>query len=129
MAFRSASLPRQSKASSGWKGACLLQPSGKPMTGWRRFRATLTDLAVVDPFAGEKAAREAERAIVDLGLSGLVIDSSRGGKFIAGPTVRPTLEVAARDKVPVFVHPVAHPNAEALIKGPAISAILLGAAL
>lgn len=46
-----------------------------------------------------------------------MIDSSRGGKFIAGPTVRPTLDVAARHKVPVFVHPVAHPNAEALLKG------------
>lgn len=82
----------------------------------REYR-TLTGFAAIDAFAGEEAAREAERAIVDLGLSGLVIDSSRDGKFIADPAVRPTLEVAARHKVPVFVHPVAHPNAEFLIKG------------
>ncbi|OMQ42952.1 amidohydrolase family protein [Ensifer sp. 1H6] len=78
---------------------------------------TLTGFAVVDAFAGEEAAREAERAIVELGLTGLVIDSSRDGKFITDPSARPTLDVAARHKVPVFVHPVAHPNAEALIKG------------
>ncbi|MBD9650212.1 amidohydrolase [Ensifer sp. ENS09] len=78
---------------------------------------TLAGFAVVDAFAGEEAALEAERAIVDLGLSGLVIDSSRDDKFIADPVVRPTLDVAARHRVPVFVHPVAHPNAEVLIRG------------
>ncbi|WP_104663538.1 amidohydrolase family protein [Ensifer adhaerens] len=78
---------------------------------------SLAGFAVVDAFAGEAAAREAERAIVELGLSGLVIDSARDGKFIGDPAARPTLEVAARQKVPVFVHPVAHPNAEVLIKG------------
>lgn len=78
---------------------------------------TLTGFAVVNAFTGEEAAREAERAIVELGLSGLVIDRSRAGKFIADPAVRPTLEVAAHHRVPVFVHPVAHPNAETLIEG------------
>ena len=78
---------------------------------------TLAGFAAIDAFAGEEAAREAERAIVELGLSGLVIDSARDGKFVADASVRPTLEVAARHKVPVFVHPVAHPNAEGLIKG------------
>ncbi|RVJ63761.1 hypothetical protein CN166_00180 [Sinorhizobium medicae] len=79
-----------------------------------REHPTLTGFAVVDAFAGEEAAREAEWAIVDLGLTGLVIDSSRDGKLIADPSARPTLDVAARHKVPVFVHPVAHPNAEVL---------------
>lgn len=78
---------------------------------------TLAGFAVVDAFAGDVAAREAERAIVELGLSGLVIDSSRNGTFIADASVRPTLEVAAQYRVPVFVHPVAHPEAEVLIRG------------
>ncbi|MBV7522618.1 MULTISPECIES: amidohydrolase family protein [unclassified Ensifer] len=82
-----------------------------------REHPTLTGFAVVDAFAGDEAAREAERAIVELDLSGLVIDSSRDGKFIADPAVRPTLEVAARHRVPVFVHPVAHPDAGVLIDG------------
>ncbi|PSS59916.1 hypothetical protein C6558_35735 [Ensifer sp. NM-2] len=77
----------------------------------------LAGFGVVDAFAGEEGAREAERAIVELGLSGLVIDSARNGKFLADPAVRPTLEVAAHYKVPVFVHPVAHPNSQMLIDG------------
>lgn len=79
--------------------------------------STLASLAVVDAFSGETGAREAERAIIQLGLSGLVIDSSRAGKFLADPTARPTLEVAARHRVPIFVHPVAHPNSDILIAG------------
>jgi predicted TIM-barrel fold metal-dependent hydrolase len=79
--------------------------------------ASLSAFGVTDAFAGEEGAAEAERAIVELGLSGLVIDSSRGGKFLADAAVRPTLEVAARHRVPVFVHPVAHPNSEVLIAG------------
>jgi aminocarboxymuconate-semialdehyde decarboxylase len=78
---------------------------------------SLAAFGVTDVFSGEQGAREAERAIVDLGLPGLVIDSSRGGKFLADPAARPTLEVAARHKVPVFVHPVAHPNSDILIAG------------
>ena len=77
----------------------------------------LAAFATIDAFAGDEAAREAERAIVDLGLAGLVIDSSRDGRFLGDPAVRPVLDAAARLKVPVFVHPVAHPDAEPLIAG------------
>ena len=44
---------------------------------------SLAAFAVTDVFAGEQGAREAERAIVELRLAGLVIDSSRDGKFLA----------------------------------------------
>ncbi|WP_105420487.1 MULTISPECIES: amidohydrolase family protein [Neorhizobium] len=81
------------------------------------YDQSLVGFAVTDAFSGEEGARQAERAIGELGLSGLVIDSSRDGKFLADPSVRPTLEVAARYKVPVFVHPVAHPNSQVLIAG------------
>ena len=77
----------------------------------------LAALATVDAFSGEQGAKEAERAVVELGLSGLVIDSSRRGLFLNDASVRPTLEVAARLKVPVFVHPVGAPNADILIAG------------
>jgi len=80
-------------------------------------RPGLAAFGVVDVFDGETAAREAERAIVEFGLSGLVIDSSRAGKFLADPSARPVLDVAARYKAPIFVHPVAHPNAQVLIEG------------
>lgn len=81
------------------------------------YDQSLVGFAVTDAFSGEEGAREAERAIGELGLSGLVIDSSRDGKFLSDPSVRPILEVAARYKVPVFVHPVAHPNSQVLIAG------------
>lgn len=89
----------------------------------------LAAFGVTDVFAGEEGAREAERAIVELGLSGLVIDSSRAGKFLADPAARPTLEVAARHRVPVFVHPVAHPNSEVLIEGAGMLGNSLGRGL
>ena len=90
---------------------------------------SLAAFGVTDVFAGEQGAREAERAIVELGLSGLVIDSARGGKFLAHPSARPTLEVAARHRVPVFVHPVAHPNSEMLITGAGMLGNSLGRGL
>ena len=64
-------------------------------------------LASVDGYDGERSAREAERAIKELGLRGLFVDCARGDVLIDAPQVRPVLEVAARLGVPVFAHPVA----------------------
>jgi aminocarboxymuconate-semialdehyde decarboxylase len=77
----------------------------------------LAALATIDPFSGEAAAHEAERALGKLGLAGLVVDSFRDGKFIGDPVARPALAVAARLGKPVFVHPVNAPQAEILIAG------------
>jgi aminocarboxymuconate-semialdehyde decarboxylase len=77
----------------------------------------LAALATIDPFSGEVAAREAERALGELGLAGLVVDSYRDGKFIGDPVARPTLAIAARFGKPVFVHPVNAPQARVLIAG------------
>ena len=64
-------------------------------------------LASVDAYDGERSAREAERAIRELGLRGLFVDCARGELMIDAPQARPTLDVAAALGVPVFVHPVA----------------------
>jgi predicted TIM-barrel fold metal-dependent hydrolase len=72
-----------------------------------RFPGQLIGLASVDAYDGDRAAREAERAIRDLGLRGLFVDCARGDAMIDAPQARPTLEVAARFGVPVFAHPVA----------------------
>jgi predicted TIM-barrel fold metal-dependent hydrolase len=74
-------------------------------------------LATIDAFSGAAGAREVERAITGLKLSGLVIDSSRRGLFLNDASVRPTLEAAAHYKVPVFVHPVGLPDAAIFIAG------------
>ena len=72
-----------------------------------RHPGRIHGLASVDAYDGDNAAREAERAIGDLGLRGLFVDCARGDLLIDAPQARPTLEVAARLGVPVFVHPVA----------------------
>ncbi|MEV0607869.1 amidohydrolase family protein [Polymorphospora rubra] len=72
-------------------------------------------LATVDAYAGDAGAEEARYAIEELGLHGLVLDSSRHDLYVGSPQVRPTLEVAAAHRVPVFVHPVFAPHAGPLV--------------
>ena len=72
-----------------------------------RHPGRIIGLASVDAYDGDRAAREAERAIRDLGLRGIYVDCGRGDLLIDAPQARPTLEVAARLGVPVFVHPIA----------------------
>jgi predicted TIM-barrel fold metal-dependent hydrolase len=64
-------------------------------------------LASVDGYDGNRSAREAERAVRDLGLRGLFMDCARGDLLIDAPHARPTLEMAAKLGVPVFAHPIA----------------------
>lgn len=63
-------------------------------------------LASVDAFNGEEGAREAERAIKELGLHGLFIESAKGDLLLDAPEARPTLQVASDLQVPIFVHPI-----------------------
>lgn len=72
-----------------------------------RHPGRIHGLASVDAYDGDMSAREAERAIRDLGMRGLFVDCARGDLMIDAPQARLTLEVAARLGVPVFVHPVA----------------------
>jgi predicted TIM-barrel fold metal-dependent hydrolase len=72
-----------------------------------RHPGKIIGLATVDVFDGQNAAREAERAIRELGLRGIFTDCARGELMIDAPEARPVLEVAAALGAPVFVHPVA----------------------
>jgi aminocarboxymuconate-semialdehyde decarboxylase len=72
-----------------------------------RHPGRIHGLASVDAYDGDRSAREAERAVRDLGLRGFFVDCARGDLMIDAPQARPTLEVAAKLGVPVFVHPVA----------------------
>lgn len=63
-------------------------------------------LATVEAYDGDRAARELERAVTKLGLKGAFVECAKGDRLIDAPEARPTLEVAARLGVPVFVHPV-----------------------
>src|SRR3954467_9802133 len=72
-----------------------------------RHPGRIHGLASVDAYDGDRAAREAERAIRELGMRGLFVDCARGDALIDAPQARPTLQVAAKLNVPVFIHPVA----------------------
>lgn len=72
-----------------------------------RHPGRIHGLASVDAYGGDASAREAERAIRDLGLRGLLVECARGDLLLDAPQARPTLEVAAKLGVPVFAHPIA----------------------
>jgi predicted TIM-barrel fold metal-dependent hydrolase len=61
--------------------------------------------ATIDAFDGERAAAEVVRAIRELSLAGIIVDSTDGSRLIGGPETRATLEAAASLGIPVFVHP------------------------
>ena len=71
-----------------------------------RHPSRIHGLASVDAYAGEAAARELQRAVRDLGLRGVFVDSAKGDRLIDAPEARPTLAAAAELGIPVFVHPV-----------------------
>ncbi len=72
-----------------------------------RHPGRIHGLASVDAYDGDRAAREAERAIRELGLRGLLLECAQGDLLLDAPQAHPTLEVAARLGVPVFAHPIA----------------------
>ena len=70
----------------------------------------LYGLATVDVFSGDEGARELERAVRQLGLRGVFIESGKKGLLPDAPQARPTLAAAAALGVPVFAHPVTDPE-------------------
>jgi len=66
----------------------------------------LYGLATVDAYSGDDAARELSRAVRDLGLRGVFVESAKGDLLLDAPQARPTLAMAASLGVPVFVHPI-----------------------
>ncbi len=77
-----------------------------------RHAGKLHGLATVDAFAGDAAARELGRAVKDLRLRGVFVESAsprRGLLFGDAPT-RPMIQLAADLGVPVFLHPQTDPQ-------------------
>jgi aminocarboxymuconate-semialdehyde decarboxylase len=66
----------------------------------------LFGLATVDAFSGEAGARELQRAVVELGLHGVFVESASGEQLPNASCARPTFAMAAELGVPVFMHPV-----------------------
>jgi aminocarboxymuconate-semialdehyde decarboxylase len=69
----------------------------------------LYGLATVNAFSGDDGARELTRAVKELGLRGVFVESAKGDLLLGGKESRPTLAAAASLGVPVFVHPLTDP--------------------
>jgi len=66
----------------------------------------LYGLATVDAFSGDDGARELTRAVRELGLRGVFVESGKGDLLLGAKETRPTLAAAVALNVPVFVHPL-----------------------
>jgi aminocarboxymuconate-semialdehyde decarboxylase len=75
-----------------------------------RHRGRLHGLATVDAYSGEAGARELIRAVRELGLRGVFIESAKGDLLPDAPQARPTFVAAAALGVPVFLHPIEDPQ-------------------
>jgi len=62
-------------------------------------------LATVAPQNPAEAAKEIERAVTQLGLCGVIINSHTDGEYLDDPKYRPILEAAAALKVAIYIHP------------------------
>lgn len=71
-----------------------------------RHGGMLHGLATVDAYRGEESARELTRAVKELGLKGVFIESAKGDLLPDAPEARPTFLAASELGVPVFLHPV-----------------------
>jgi aminocarboxymuconate-semialdehyde decarboxylase len=75
-----------------------------------RHPGRLYGMATVDAYSGEAGARELTRAVRELGLRGVFVESAKGDLLPDAPEARPTLAAAAELGVPVFLHPVEDPE-------------------
>lgn len=75
-----------------------------------RHPGRLYGLATVDAHSGEAGAHELARAVTQLGLRGVFVESAKGNLLPDAPEARPTFAAAAALGVPVFLHPVEDPQ-------------------
>jgi aminocarboxymuconate-semialdehyde decarboxylase len=67
--------------------------------------------AAVDPFGGEAALRELDRAVEKLGLFGISLSTNVDGRALDDPVYEPIFERAKRWNMPLWVHPGQVPQA------------------
>ncbi len=72
----------------------------------RRYPEKFAALASVPLENPEAAMRELDRAILDLGMVGVILGSNVGGRYLDDPAFIPFYERAQALRVPVLVHPM-----------------------
>jgi aminocarboxymuconate-semialdehyde decarboxylase len=72
----------------------------------RRFNRRFAALASVPLEDPEAAIRELDRAVLELGMVGVILGSNVGGRYLDDPTFVPFFERAEALRVPILVHPM-----------------------
>lgn len=76
----------------------------------RRHPGRLCGLAAIAPQDPERAAGEIGRAMTELGLNGIIINSHTHGEFLDDPKYAPIFAAAVRYKAPIYLHPTFPPD-------------------
>lgn len=71
----------------------------------RRYPERFAGLAAFAPQAPERAVREMERAVGDLGLNGFIVNSHTDGEYLDQEKFWPILEAAEALQRPIYIHP------------------------
>jgi 2,3-dihydroxybenzoate decarboxylase len=75
----------------------------------RKYPTRFAALGAIAPQDPAAAAREAERAVQELGLKGIIINSHTRGEFLDDPKFWEIFEAAEALQVPIYIHPQAPP--------------------
>lgn len=90
----------------------------------RRHPDRFSGLAAIAPQDPDGAAKEIERAVQQLGMCGVIVNSHTNGSYLDAPKYRPILEAAEHLGVPIYLHPNTPPRT---MIGPFLEAGLDGA--
>lgn len=72
----------------------------------RRFPERFSAMASVPLEDPEAAAQELDRAVLDLGMVGVILGSNAGGRYLDDAALLPFYERAQSLRVPILVHPM-----------------------
>jgi aminocarboxymuconate-semialdehyde decarboxylase len=70
-----------------------------------RYSGRFLGLASTVPYGNDEYLRELERAIRQLGLKGIMVNSSTAGEYFDSDRAAPFFELVADLDVPIFIHP------------------------
>ena len=70
-----------------------------------KYPARYTGLGAVAPQSPIAAAAELKRAVGDLGMKGIIINSHTHGEYLDNPKFWPIFEAAVARDVPIYLHP------------------------
>jgi 5-carboxyvanillate decarboxylase len=71
----------------------------------RQYPKRFAGLAAIAPQDPAKAADEVTRAMTELGMNGIIINSHTNGEYLDERKFDPILEAAQRNKAPIYIHP------------------------